>query len=74
MIIGLGIISFIIALISFLYTLKVGRMVNQQEGEHDKDTKATSKHPLLFNPILLTYVFGFGGLILFIFYFSSKYY
>ncbi|WP_156822932.1 hypothetical protein [Gracilibacillus lacisalsi] len=74
MIIGLAIISIIIALISLLYTLKVGKTVNQQKGEHDTDTKATAKHPILFNPIFLTYIFGFGGLILFIFYLTSKYY
>ncbi|QGH33347.1 hypothetical protein GI584_04535 [Gracilibacillus salitolerans] len=74
MIVSLAIISIIIALISFLYTLKVGKIVDQQKTEHDTDTKATSKHPILFNPIFLTYIFGFGGLILFIFYLSSKYY
>ncbi|MGP4042154.1 hypothetical protein ACTWP4_19930 [Gracilibacillus sp. D59] len=74
MIIGLAVISFIIALISLLYTVKVGKVVDQQKGEHDTDTKATAKHPILFNPIFLTYIFGFGGLILFIFYLSSKYY
>ncbi|SFM33654.1 hypothetical protein SAMN04487943_1149 [Gracilibacillus orientalis] len=74
MIVSLAIISIIIALISFLYTWKVGKIVDEQNGEHDTDTKATAKHPILFNPIFLTYIFGFGGLILFIFYLGSKYY
>ncbi|MDX8046864.1 hypothetical protein SH601_12800 [Gracilibacillus sp. S3-1-1] len=74
MMITLIILCIIIALIGLFYTLKVGKKMNQQKSDYDTDNETVSNHPILINPIFLTYIFGFGGLILFIIYLSSKYY
>ncbi|UOQ48905.1 hypothetical protein MUN88_01830 [Gracilibacillus caseinilyticus] len=74
MVVTLVIIGIILAIIALLYTIKVGKVVNTRKSEYDTDTKATAKHPVLFNPIFLAYILGFGGLLVLIFYLASKYY
>ncbi|UOQ84518.1 hypothetical protein [Gracilibacillus salinarum] len=74
MVVTLVIIGIILAIIALLYTVKVGKVVNARKSEYDTDSKGTAKHPVLFNPIFLAYILGFGGLLVLIFYLASKYY
>ena len=64
----------VIAVIALIYTLKIGKTVSTQKGEQDPTTKTAVKHRFLLNPVFLTYVIGFGGLLLLIFYFTSTWY
>ncbi|GAE94451.1 hypothetical protein JCM21714_3608 [Gracilibacillus boraciitolerans JCM 21714] len=68
-------IGLILAVISLIYTVNVGKTVNAQKGgEHDHNSKTAEKHPLLLNPVLLAYVLGFGILFIFIFVLAMQFY
>ncbi|WP_130860243.1 hypothetical protein [Gracilibacillus timonensis] len=73
-VIFLSILVVIVGVAGLIYTIRVGKTVNEQEQEHDQDTKITAKHPILFNPVFLAYIIGFGGLLVFIFYLTMTRY
>ncbi|SHN27675.1 hypothetical protein [Gracilibacillus kekensis] len=74
MVVTLIIASLIVALVSLVYTVKVGKTVNAQKNEYDTNPKISEKHPFLFNPVFLAYILGFGALLIFIFFLAMRYY
>ncbi|MDQ0214820.1 protein-S-isoprenylcysteine O-methyltransferase Ste14 [Oikeobacillus pervagus] len=71
----LSLLVLLIAAIGFVYTLKVTRLQKTLKGNQDTAIpKDVQEGAYKRNPIFLSYIIGFGALLLFILYLFFKFY
>jgi len=62
-----GILVLLIGVGGFIYTLKVVKQTTVRQSEYDSEvSEKVNRHYVLLNPVFLSYLIGFGLLLLFI--------
>ncbi|MGE7687474.1 hypothetical protein [Peribacillus simplex] len=74
MIFGLVILVVLIGIGNLIYNLKLVKSISVKQSEYDSEiSEKVKRHNILFNPVFLSYIIGFGLLFLFVFYLAMTY-
>ncbi|MRX73783.1 hypothetical protein GJU40_16700 [Bacillus lacus] len=70
----LSVVALLIVSYGLFYTVKVGKMVDSRQSEHDTDINPkVQAHPYLRNPIFLTYLITAALITAYIIYMAVRY-